>query len=281
MAIQDVAVYNYKDVFSLSTVRFEKACVVAKPDKVSDYSVYWIKEGKGVYHIDFKSYAFDGNVLFFLSPGQVFSVESESINEAYYLNFSEDFYCIQTHDQEIACNGILFNNIYETPFVNPNEKQTAKLSFIIENLIEEFSLKETAQHDMLQAYLKQFIVFSVRVKKDFDVLKTDTESRLFKDFSTLVEMNFTKLHTVTVYANRLGVSPKSLSKNFQKFGLVSPSDFIKNRIVLEAKRQLLYTNNSVKDVAYYLGFNDPAYFSRYFTKSEKVSPKQFKNKKNV
>lgn len=277
MAIQDISVYNYKDIFSLSTVQFEKACIVAKPEKVTDYSVYWIKQGKGTYHIDFKSYSFDGNVLFFLSPGQVFSVESELIHEAYHLKFSKDFYCIQTHDKEVSCNGVLFNNIYETPFVNPDAQQTIKLNFIIESLVEEFSLDETAQHDMLQAYLKQFIVYSVRIKKDFEILKTDNESKLFKDFSTLVEMNFTKLHAVTEYANRLGVSPKSLTKNFQKFGLESPSDFIKERIVLDAKRQLRYTNTPIKEVAYNLGFNDPAYFSRFFTKAENISPKQFKN----
>jgi AraC-like DNA-binding protein len=276
MAIQDISTYNYKDVFALSTVQFEKACVVAKPEKISTFSIYWIVEGTGTYNIDFEGYSFEDNVLFFLSPGQVFSVESESIKEAYHIKFSKDFYCIQTHDKEISCNGVLFNNIYETPFVNPNERETQKLHFIIENLIEEFSFKETAQYDMLQAYLKQFIVYSVRIKKDLETIKTKAESKLFQDFSLLVEMNFKKLHSVTEYANRLGVSPKSLTKNFQKFALNSPSDFIKNRIIIEAKRQLRYTNTSVKDIAYDLGFNDPAYFSRFFAKSENISPKQFK-----
>lgn len=281
MAIQEVSVFNYKDVFSLSTIEFEKSCVVSKPDKITEFSVFWIKEGSGTFIIDFESYSFQGNVLFFLSPGQVFSVISEDIQEAYHLSFSKDFYCIQTHDKEVSCNGVLFNNVYESPFVNPDVSQTKKLSFIVENLIEEFSMNETAQYDMLQAYLKQFIVLSVRIKKEFEVLKTDSESKLFKDFSLLVEMNFNKLHAVSDYASRLGVSPKTLAKNFQKFGMDSPSDFIKNRIILEAKRQLRFTNTSIKEIAYGLGFNDPAYFSRFFTKSEIISPNQFKKKEKL
>lgn len=276
MAIQDISTYTFKDVFSLSTIKFEKACIFNKPEQVDAYSIYWIKEGQGTYNIDFESYSFTGNVLFFLSPGQVFSVDSEQIKEAYKLTFVRDFYCIQVHDKEVACNGVLFNNVYETPFVKPCERDSQKLSFILENLIEEFNNTETAQYDMLQTYLKQFIILSVRINKENQPLKNDIETKLFKDFSTLVDQNYAKMHSVTDYATRLGISPKSLTKHFQKVGAQTPSDFIKNRIILEAKRALIYTNDSVKNIAYSLGFNDSAYFTRFFTKATSKSPLQFK-----
>lgn len=276
MAIQNTTNYTYKDVFSLNTVQFEKACVAHKSKQIDAYNIFWIQEGKGTYNIDFESYSFDGGVLFFLSPGQVFSVDSEKVKEAYQLTFNRDFYCIQTHDAEIACNGVLFNNIYETPFVKPCEKDAFKLKFILDNLIEEFSNKDTAQYDMLQSYLKQFIIYSVRIKKENHVIKEDTETKLFKDFSLLVEQNFKKLHTVTDYAARLGISPKSLTKHFQKLSTHTPSNFIKNRIILEAKRQLIYSTDSIKQISFDLGFNDPAYFSRFFTKATSNSPIQFR-----
>ena len=84
---------------------------------------------------------------------------------------------------------------------------------------------------MLQTYLKQLIIHAVRIQKDNHLLKEDFESKLFKDFSLLDEMNFKKMHSVTDYANRLGLSPKSLTKNFKKAGTNTPSDFIKNRII--------------------------------------------------
>ena len=83
-------------------------------------------------------------MLFFLSPGQVFTVESEQIKTAYMLVFKRNFYCIHTHDKEVACNGVLFNNIYETPFAIPCEKDIVKFKIILESLIEEFQLNETA-----------------------------------------------------------------------------------------------------------------------------------------
>ena len=276
MAVQDIATYQFKDTFSLSVIDFEKACIVNHPEQIESYNIFWIKEGKGTYHIDFKEYSFDGNVLFFLSPGQVFTVDSEKIKEAYRLSFVRDFYCIQIHDKEVACNGVLFNNVYETPFVKPCESDTKKLNFILESLIEEFQNESTAQYDMLQSYLKQFIIHSVRVKKEYNTIEENKETKLFKDFSTLVEFNFTKLHSVTKYAERLGLSPKSLTKHFQKIGNQTPRDIIKKRILLEAKRKLIYTGNSVKEIAFDLGFNDPAYFTRFFTKSTSLSPLNFK-----
>jgi AraC family transcriptional activator of pobA len=280
MAVQDISKYTYKDIFTLSVIELEEACLINKPEHINTYSIYWIKNGKGTYNIDFESYSFEGSVLLFLSPGQIFSVESEKIKETYKLTFVRDFYCIQTHDKEVACNGVLFNNVYETPFIQPCDDDIRKLNFILENLIDEFKNSDTAQHDMLQAYLKQFIIYSVRIKKERHSVKGDIETKLFKDFSLLVEQNFKALHAVSDYANRLGISPKSLTKNFQKAGVQKPSDFIKNRIILEAKRQLIYTDNSVKQIAYDLGFNDAAYFTRFFTKAIQKSPLLFKKDYN-
>lgn len=276
MAVKNTSTYTFKDTFSLNVIKFDEACVFNKSEQVESYTIYWIKEGKGNYKIDFNNYSFNDNVLFFLSPGQMFSVDTEKVKEAYKLTFVRDFYCIQVHDKEVSCNGVLFNNIYETPYVSPCEKDVVKLEFILENLIEEFNNSGAAQYDMLQAYLKQFIIHSVRIKKDNHIIKDDKETKLFKDFSLLVEQLFTKHHSVSLYAERLGVSPKTLSKHFQKLGVQTPSDFIKNRIITEAKRKLIYTDDSIKQIAYDLGFNDPSYFTRFYTKATQKSPLKFK-----
>ncbi|WP_440879662.1 helix-turn-helix domain-containing protein [Tenacibaculum sp. C7A-26P2] len=275
MALQNIKTYQFRNVFSLQQIAFDKACSISKEERVNSYKIIWVKEGSGVYSIDFDRFIAESDTLFFLSPGQVFSVDSEKIKNAYQISFTQDFYCLQAHDSEVACNGVLFNNVYKTPSVSIDQKDRRKLDFIVENLIEEFEQSETAKYDMLQSYLKQFIVHSVRMISSSVSLKDDIETRLYKDFSVLVEQNFKSIHSVTEYANRLGLSPKSLSKHFQKIGTETPSDLIKSRIITEAKRQLLYSSKTIKHIAFDLGFNDPAYFSRFFTKATGKSPKLF------
>ena len=276
MALNDIKTYSYKNTFLLRVIELDNACVIYESDLIDTYKVYWIKEGKGTYLIDFKSYSFKDNTLLFLSPGQVFSVESDKIKQAYVLSFVSDFYCIEAHDKEIACNGVLFNAVHDNPFVSANEKEALKLDFVINQLKDEFKNHEKAQYDMLQLYLKQFIIHSVRIKNDV-AFKTDEEaSVLIKNFNVILEQNFRTIHAVSVYAERLGVSPKTLSKHFQNKNNLSPSTLIKNRLILEAKRQLIYSDDSVKQIAYSLGFNDSAYFTRFFKKLVLKSPLQFK-----
>ena len=78
------------------------------------------------------------------------------------------------------------------------------------------------------------------------------------------------------YADLLFLSPKTLANKFNKMHLDSPNDIIKNRIVLEAKRLLYYTDLTVKEIAYQLGYDDPAYFNRLFARKEGIAPSLYR-----
>lgn len=97
-------------MFSLQQIAFDKACSISKEERVNSYKIIWVKEGSGVYSIDFDGFIAKSDTLFFLSPGQVFSVDSEKIKNAYQISFTQDFYCLQAHDSEVVCNGVFFNN---------------------------------------------------------------------------------------------------------------------------------------------------------------------------
>ena len=86
------------------------------------------------------------------------------------------------------------------------------------------------------------------------------------------------VHQVQDYANLLFKSPKTLSNIFSKYSDRSPLQLIKDRIILEAKRLLMYTEMSSKEIAFELGFDDPASFSRFFKNAVKESPSAFKKR---
>ena len=102
-----------------------------------------------------------------------------------------------------------------------------------------------------------------------------------QDFIALVEKHFKTEHTVGGYAEKLFVSPKSLSKRLNALSYPTPLQIIKNRIVLEAKRQLKFSQKPIKEIAHELGFDDPSYFSRFFSKNAGTSPAAYRKQGNA
>jgi AraC family transcriptional activator of pobA len=95
-------------------------------------------------------------------------------------------------------------------------------------------------------------------------------------FRERVEAGFRSDTRVEAYAEALGVSAKRLRLASMQAAGVTPLRIVQDRLILEAKRLMLYSNMTVAEAAYYLGFDDPAYFTRFFTKHCGASPRQFR-----
>lgn len=101
-------------------------------------------------------------------------------------------------------------------------------------------------------------------------------ARLVARFREAVEADYRSGAAVEAYAERLGVTPTRLRRACWSAARTTPSRLIQDRLLLEAKRALLYSNMTVAETAYYLGFDDPAYFSRFFAQRERQSPRAFR-----
>lgn len=102
------------------------------------------------------------------------------------------------------------------------------------------------------------------------------QADLVARFRELVEERFRERQPVGFYARHLGVSPTTLRVACARIAGKSPAEIVNRRTLLEAKRALCYTNQTIAEIAYGLGFIDPAYFSRAFTKYAGCSPRQFR-----
>jgi AraC-like DNA-binding protein len=94
----------------------------------------------------------------------------------------------------------------------------------------------------------------------------------------LVEKHYKEKHGVADYADLLLMAAKTLTHRFKRLNLPQPNEVIKNRLILEAKRLLVHTSLSAKEIAYELGYEDPAYFSRLFQLKTGESPSVFRSK---
>jgi AraC-like DNA-binding protein len=115
-------------------------------------------------------------------------------------------------------------------------------------------------------------------KKDYDIYHpVSFDKELARKFSQLVEQNYRTIHSVADYASMLNLTPKNLNRKIVTEKQIAPNTIIKNRIILQAKRLLVNTTLSIKEIAVYLGYEDYSYFVRFFKSQTGSSPLTFRN----
>jgi len=254
----------------------------AKPALFKYYSVLWVKEGSADVKIDFGRYHLGAGTLMFLLPFQPFVIEEGKKLKCTLIQFSSDFFCIEKHKHEVSCNGVLFNSVYGPPFLEATNSLATELEIVEENIYDEFAKGEgLSQEEMLFSYLKIFLIKASRKKIEGidDEVKNAAkhpDNSTLLSFQELVESDFQKQHGVSHYAEKLFIQPNTLSKLTKRFYGKSPGQIIKERVMVEAKRRLYLTQNSVKEIAYGLGFDDPAYFNRFFKKWAQITPEEYR-----
>ncbi|MEO0525583.1 MAG: helix-turn-helix domain-containing protein [Bacteroidota bacterium] len=192
--------------------------------------------------------------------------------------FNREFYCISDHDSEISCNGILFFGTQDLPVVTIPKNQLRKFNTLYEVFEDEFSTPDKIQGDMLQMLLKRLIIICTRLAKEQHIVKKlDNEQiDIIRKFNVLVDVHYKTKRKVSDYAEMLFKSPKTLSNLFAIYNQKSPQQVILERISLEAKRLMNFTDKQNQEIAYELGFNDAAHFSRFFKKMTSYSPTQYR-----
>lgn len=226
--------------------------------------------------IDQEKYILPPNHLLALNPEQYFAVENEK--PCYVIKFNKEFYCIKDHDKELNCNGILFYSNISSPKINLTHKTVTQLEMTYQEIIEEFQEEHTSRIEMIQILLKKIIIISTRLIKNQHLsgnITDNTKNDILRKFNILVETHFRKEHQVAFYADLMFKSPKTLSNYFKTLH-TSPLHIIHQRLVLESKRLLTYTDKSLKEIAMELGFLDASKFSRLFKNKTNSTPLDYR-----
>ena len=245
------------------------------------YSLIWITEGNGKAKADFAEYTFEKNSLFAFSPYQPFMFSANNL-KGIALHFHPDFFCIHKHQNEVACNGVLFNNIYQPPYTIISEAAKASLTTLIEQIQTEMNQPALAQYEILISYLKIFLITASRLRTEQQPETLASVADLKEPFilqhlKDAIEKDFKKKHSPSDYAETLNISTKALAKITKNYFNRTPGELIAERIIIEAKRELYLSKKSVKEIAYELGYEDEHYFSRFFKTNADVSPQLYRD----
>lgn len=240
------------------------------------YNIFLL-EGRGKVSVDLAEYTFEGKVALFTSPYQIIYFETDEPIQTRRLQFHGDFYCIEYHKKEVACNGLLFNNIYEQPYINLETEDYIEMDYILGKLIIEIDNTDSYSKSVVKAYLQLILALCSKIKsKDIVVYKEKNKHHPLMNFKKLLENNFHKERQPSFYAAQMRLSPNNFSKICKQHFLKTPSELIHERVILESKKLIHLSYKSMKEIAAELHFDDENYFSRYFKKHTKITPTAFR-----
>jgi AraC-like DNA-binding protein len=263
------------DFFILTDFRCEPAQKLFSEPGL--YKVVWNQGADLDLVIDDYQVTLHTNEIIFCTPLNVMEVPIEN-QGIMALVFNKEFFCIQSHDDQVSCNGFLFFGSSQPQIIRLSESDIVQFQIMYDNFKSDLSYKDHLQGEMLRSLLKRLLITSTRKLKDDLSLSSvpNAQMETIREYNILVESHFKEYHQVKEYANLLFKSPKTLSNIFSKYIGKSPLAVINERILLEAKRLLLYSTKATDEIAYELGYKDAAHFSKFFKKHEGVSPSAFK-----
>lgn len=259
---------------------FEDDSYFEKLKNYNYYSMILVTAGRGKFRADLSEYSFESNNLLSFSIYQPFMIRAEGECKGILINFHPDFFCIHKHQEEVACNGVLFNNIYEFPLIRLQDAEMTALLTIVDSLKREVQNPALAQYELLISYLKIFLINASRIKLDQNEsgeFKHEREPFILKTLKDAIEEHFKTKHSPGEYADLLNISTRALNRLSKGHFNKTLSSLIAERITIEAKRELYLTSKPVKAIAYELGFTDEFYFSRFFKNNATVSPQVYRD----
>jgi AraC-like DNA-binding protein len=242
------------------------------PRRLTSYFIVLIDSGSITYKLDLQDITISDGDLLFAMPNQIFIPPVKTDNLKYFkILFDENTLALLPQRFTFLVNPL---NSQTITLDNAARERVRKVFEILNQIL--YTEKHLTDSEIILAYLNLLLseLNSAYFKNEQgDIVNTNLSK--FIEFKLMVETHLTEQPSINTIAEKLALTTNSLYRLVKEYSGTSPKDFFTNRLMIEAKRKLRYSNLSVKELAYELGFNDADYFSRLFKKSTGKSVSDF------
>jgi AraC-like DNA-binding protein len=244
-----------------------------QPHRISFFALLLVTKGFGTHQIDLKEYDLQAGTVLKIAKGQVHAFQKNAQYEGFLMLFTEDF--VVNHFSKSSINMIshLYNYHISSPICS---NEAGNKIFLDQLMVEVKNENNYAKENIVAALLNLYLL---RLEREFnDTLENNNSNHyaIFIQFKNLVEAHYTNTRNVKDYANKLFISTKHLNQVVKAFTLNTAKHFIDDFVILETKRAMVSSNNSLKEIAYAVGFDEVTNFTKFFKKHTDLTPKEFK-----
>jgi len=229
------------------------------------YEVLFFEKGKAKHDIDFDSFAAQGGDVHFVAPDNVHMLLRGKNSQGFSIQFTNAHF---SHDL-LDC--LPFYSAEPTLKLSRGEFKT--VLYLIGQIRIELEAGQHLSDSLIRSYFEVVLNLLIRIASQTKGMPSAKNQSLHSEnFKKLVKEHYAKHYTVGEYASLLHISVKHLIESCKEQTGKTPLKFIQETLISEAKRQLFHTQKPIKEIAYLLGFDDPANFSKYFKTASGFSP---------
>ncbi len=238
----------------------------------------WVKSGTGAQLIDNQTYPVTPNTLYLISKGQVHNFQEGKNMEAYVIVFDPNF--LSTYSP--LRFSIISKKLKQFTSISIQPPFIKQLDLLIQQMLREYQQPKSTigRNETLSWFLMIFLTLierSVdRTTPSNELLKPDYKFSIYQELLQLIESNYKREHQLSFYTQHLGISARNLTNYTKIYAGKTAKQLIIQRILSEAKRLLLFTSQSLKEVAMNLGFEETSYFIRVFRVHTQTTPQRFR-----
>ncbi len=253
--------------------------VIHSPHRISFYQLVLVDNGSGYLWIDSDKYELESKTLFTVSKGQVIRWEVEEKVKGVVIFFSDEFIYKTPGDLDWVNTLKIFDQSLKQAQTQLREPEFLEFLFLYFKM--EMELKagdDFARDGILNSFLKTFLLVAERIKrkKILDEHSGNHDANYLVQFKKKLEEHYKESRSVGFYADQMNITAKKLNKVIQSSFGVSTKKIIEERILLESKRLLVHTNQSIKEIGTELGFDYPTNFNKFFKKYTQKTPVDFR-----
>lgn len=267
--------YTFLNINSLSR-RVKRYSV---PD---NYQILWAEDGMNEITVDFQCYPFYQNSLFFLAPGRIVNLHfSCDQPKGWIMNISIDYLKNQLHDSLHLKNIDIFHAYADNPRIVLSPKIGERVHTLAEMIAELCDSAMPGKEIGISALFRTMFVYigsKCNISRDKESKKNNLN--IVSQFKDHVARHFLQIHKVSGYAAMLHITPKHLTQVVKQVTGATAKEIIREHLLIQSYRDLKFSNDNIKEIAFKLGFSEPEHFSNFFKKSTGQSPSQYRHIKD-
>ena len=247
------------------------------PHKHSFYQLVYFSKGSGNHSIDFVRFPVEPGQIYFMIPGQVHTWDFAKAPDGYIVNYSDEYLQALIADPRYTDQFSFFSGKAQQQVIAIPVEGRKQIEQVLKTIVGEGKSHSRLKDDFIRAALVQLFIL---VGRYTGAVQNNTQSNyntaLLRNFQNEVEQHYKEKRLVKEYAALLHITPNHLNAVCKEMTTRSAGEWIRDRVLLEAKRLLVNAKMNISEIADELNFQDNSYFTKFFKRYEGVTPETFR-----